>query len=302
MSDSATAQVADPVWVPPETPHRTVAKGRGRSRSLDFLLLSRLRRRRQIRQIEAATGRTLLCYVSRGQPIVDQDIEQLRRLLEKIEPRAPITLLLNSPGGEIGAAEKMVRLLLETRSDSPGAFEVVVPDYAKSVATLVALGAGRIFMSVFSELGQIDPHIRLANGSRVSVFTYLLAYEAAVRRSKEHPMVPAFADALAKFDPALMAAIRQVVSKARTCAEDLLKRRGVDYAAAVDALMDRDRHFTDGPRIDSRTAKAIGLTQVHHEDLRSESWRRYWRLYLELAAVSGNDRRVFESRRLSLVS
>jgi len=302
MSDSATAQVADPVWVPAEMPHFTAAKGRGRPRPLDLLLLSRLRRRQQIRQIEAATGRTLLCYVSRVQPIVDRDIEQLRRLLKKIEPQAPITLLLNSPGGEIGAAEKMARLLLETRSDSPGAFEVVVPDYAKSVATLVALGADRIVMSVLSELGQIDPHIRLPNGSRVSVFTYLRAYDGAARRSREHPMVPVFADALAKFDPVLMAAMRQFVSKARTCAEDLLKRRGVDYAAAVDALMDRGRHLTHGPRIDSRTAKAIGLTQVHHEESRSESWRRYWRLYLELAAVSGNNRRVFESRRLSIVA
>lgn len=301
MSDAAGAQATGPVWVPPDTPHFSAARGRGRPRSLDLLLLSRLRRRRQIRQIEAATGRTLLCYVSQAQPIVDRDIDQLRRLLENIEPRAPITLLLNSPGGEIGAAEKMVRLLA-TRSDSPGAFEVVVPDYAKSVATLVALGAGRIVMSGFSELGQIDPHIRLADGFRVSVFTYLRAYEAAVRRSEEHPLVPAFAEALAKFDSGLMAAIRQVVSKARTCAEDLLKRRGVDYAGAVDALMDIDWRLTHGPGIDSRTAKAIGLTQVHHEESRSDSWRRYWRLYHELAAVSGNDRRVLESRRLSLVT
>lgn len=302
MSDPTGAPVTGPVPIPPETPHAAAASGRGRPRLLDALLLSRRRRREQIRQIETATGRTLLCYVSKAQSIVYPDVYQLHRLLESIEPETPITLLLNSPGGEIDAAEKLVHRLRETCSDSPGALEVVVPDYAKSAATLMALGADRIVMSDSSELGPIDPQIRLPKGPLVSVFAYLHAYEEAERRSTEHPMNPTFAEAFAAFDPALMAAMRQVVTRARTCAENLLKRRGVNYTAVAEALMDIERFPSHGQMIDSRTARAIGLTQVHHEDRRSESWRRYWRLYRELAAVSGNDRRVFESRRLSLIT
>ena len=302
MSDPSGAPVTGPVSVPPETPHAAAASRRGRPRVLDSLLLARRRRRDQIRQIETATGRTLLCYVSQAQPIVYPDVYQLHRLLEGIELGTPITLLLNSTGGEIDAAEKLVHRLREICLDSPGALEVVVPDYAKSAATLMTLGADRIIMSDSSELGPIDPQIELPNGHTVPIFAYLRAYEEAVRRSTEHPTNPTFTEAFSKFDPVLMEVMRQVVSRARTCAENLLKRRGVNYTAVVEALMDIGRFPSHGQMIDSRTARAIGLTQVHHEDLRSESWRRYWRLYRELAAVSGNDRRVFESRRLSLVA
>ena len=302
MPDPTNAPVTGPVSIPPGTPHVAAASRRGRPRFLDALLLARRRRREQIRQFETATGRTLLCYVSQAQSIAYPDVYQMHRLLEGIEPGTPITLLLNSPGGEIDAAEKLVHRLREICLDSPGALEVVVPDYAKSAATLMALGADRIVMSDSSELGPIDPQIELPNGRSVPIFAYLRAYDEAERRSTAHPMNPTFGEAFSKFDPVLMAVMRQIVSRARTCAENLLKRRGVNYTAVVEALMDIDRFPSHGQMIDSRTAKDIGLAQVHHQDLRSESWRRYWRLYRELAAVSGNDRRVFESRRLSLIA
>ena len=60
---------------------------------------------------------------------------------------------------------------------STGRVRVIVPDYAKSAGTLMALGADRIIMSETSELGPIDPQVILAdrNGNRMphSVKNYL---------------------------------------------------------------------------------------------------------------------------------
>ena len=166
----------------------------------------------------------------------------------------------------------------------------------------MALGADRIVMSDFSELGPIDPQIKLSDGPFVSVFAYLRAYEETKALCAAHPDNPVFADAFAKFDPVLIAAMRQVESRARTCAENLLKRPGVNYTAVAAALMDIQKFPSHGQMIDWRTAKTIGLDQVEHLDGRSDLWKMYWRLYRRLAAVSGSNRRVFESAQRTIIA
>ena len=297
MSDPSTGPATSPVTIPPDTPHAAASKARGRSSVFDVIMGSRSRRRRLIRQIEAATGRALLCYVSEHRPIEDADTYQLHRLIETIETGKPLTLLLNSPGGLVDPAEKMVHLLREASPSSPGALEVVIPAFGKSAATLMALGGDRIVMSDFSELGPIDPQI-----NQISVFAYLLAYEEAEKRCEEHPGNPVFADAFANFDPVLIATMRQAASRARNCAENLLKRPGINYTAVAAALMDIRRFPSHGQMIDWRTARSIGLEQVEYLDRRSDLWTMYWRLYRRLAAVSGDNRRVFESARQTIIA
>ena len=302
MSDPPTGPVTSPVTIPPDTPHAAASKARGRSGVFDVITGSRSRRRRLIRKIEATTGRTLLCYVSEHRPIEDADAYQLHRLLDTIEAGKPLTLLLNSPGGLVDPAEKMVDLLLKASPSSSDALEVVIPAFGKSAATLMALGADRIVMSDFSELGPIDPQIRLSAGPVVSVFAHLRAYEEAKKCCVEHPGNTAFADAFGKFDQVLIAAMRQVESRARTCAENLLKRLGTNYTAVAAALMDIQRFPSHGQMIDWRTAKSIGLHQVEYLDRRSDLWKMYWCLYQRLAAVSGGNRRIFESARQTIIA
>lgn len=302
MSNFAIPPPTGPVSVPPALPHVSASSTRGRSPLFDLLSFSRRRRRSLIQEIETKTGRALLCYVSRAQPIVYPDAYHLKRLIDTIEPGKPISLLLNSPGGEIDPAEKMVHLLREVSPSSSAALEVVVPDYAKSAATLMALGADRIVMSDFSELGPIDPQVKLPDGPRVSIFAHLRAYDDAAHRCATHPENPAFAAAFEKFDQVLIAAMRQIASRAQKCAENLLKRQGTNHTAVVSDLMDIRRFPSHGQMIDWQTARDIGLHQVEHVDSRSDLWGMYWALYQSLATVSGNTRRVFESRQVTIIA
>ncbi|HWO22348.1 MAG TPA: hypothetical protein VNO30_26500 [Kofleriaceae bacterium] len=66
-----------------------------------------------------------------------------------------IDLWLESPGGDAHAAYKLV-LDLRARARR---LRVVIPDYAKSAATLIALGMDEIFMSPAAELGPLDVQI-----------------------------------------------------------------------------------------------------------------------------------------------
>jgi Serine dehydrogenase proteinase len=66
-----------------------------------------------------------------------------------------INVLLDSPGGSLDSAYKMVRYL----TCYTGELNVHVPRRAKSASTLLALGARHIYLSQFGELGPLDTQI-----------------------------------------------------------------------------------------------------------------------------------------------
>lgn len=77
--------------------------------------------------------------------------------MEKIDtfPASPVAVLLGSPGGYGDAAYRRARHI-QRRC---GKYTVVVPYMAKSAATLFALGAEKILMGRFAELGPLDAQI-----------------------------------------------------------------------------------------------------------------------------------------------
>ena len=68
-----------------------------------------------------------------------------------------------------------------------GRLRVIVPDFAKSAGTLIALAADKIVMSDSSELGPIDPQFLKKDGDGnarwLSVLSYLKAYENLWRKT-----------------------------------------------------------------------------------------------------------------------
>lgn len=300
-----TDQNPTPVVIPPNPPSASTPRARGRSRLRDTALLSRSRRRKLIREIEAATGHRLLCYVSLGPSIAPPDTYSLDRLLQTVDAGTSITLLLDSPGGDVDSAEKMVHLLDQVRqplSGKSGDLEVVIPHRAKSAATLIALGADRIVMSDSSELGPIDPQIEFSEGQWIPALALLRAYERAEERCMRHPNNNAFAKELERFDPAVVEVMRLAVMRSQACAERLLKRKGVNYTAVAALLIDVEHFPSHGQMIDWRTAQDIGIRHVHPLDRQNPLWQQYRCLYGQLAAVCGAQRRVFESCDLTILT
>jgi hypothetical protein len=74
--------------------------------------------------------------------------------------RSPIDLILHSPGGFPEAAESIVESL---RARFPH-IRVIVPSFAKSAATMMAMAADEIVLADDAELGPIDPQMQTANG------------------------------------------------------------------------------------------------------------------------------------------
>lgn len=287
----------------PVVPTRASAFSRGRSDLADRLLLTRRRRRRLIREIEAETQRTLLCYVSEGRSIMREDVLYLEALLQGVEPGDNVTLLLNSPGGDPDAAEKLLHMLREIvsppDSQTPGNLEIVVPNEAKSAATLMTLGADRLTMSDTSELGPIDPQAEIQVGSTshlYAVAAWLAAYEAAEHRCQQHPNNLAFRAAFETFDPMLIAQLRMANQRTQQLAEGIARRHGWNVTLVADTLMDTNRFPSHGQMIDWSTAQDIGLDHIHYEPRDSPRWKKYWNLYLALRVIAGHKNKIFESR------
>jgi ClpP class serine protease len=84
-----------------------------------------------------------------------EDTEHVLMQIRAAPPEQPIDLIIHTPGGLALAAEMIataVRL-------HPGKVTAVVPFYAMSGGTLIALAAHEILMEPYSVLGPVDPQI-----------------------------------------------------------------------------------------------------------------------------------------------
>ncbi|MGH9918147.1 MAG: SDH family Clp fold serine proteinase [Nitrososphaerales archaeon] len=292
---------ADALLVPPQTPFFRAVN------------LARYRRQELIKAIESHTGRRLICYVSESTPLVRDDVVPLMDLLHDVPVGTDIDFLLNTPGGDVGVADKMARIL-RRRVGSKGVFRVLVADYAKSAGTLLALGADRIIMSDSSELGPIDPQIITQNADGQFIqrpaHTYVDAYDALAKKIsdpdsyKGEKNTDAEKQLVAKLDPAHLNLCRQLIARSRELAEDLLKQGMLQdgtYTKVAGDLTDNERWHSDhGAVINCETAQSMGL-KVDYLDPNCSEWQAYWRLYCEQRlGLYPEHKKLFESDYASL--
>lgn len=276
-----------------------------------FQAIHALRYQRQatIKLIQEQTGRQLICYVAGIQaPVERDDTIGFVDLLHNVRAARDLDLLLHTAGGDIDAAEKLISMV-RTKVGT-AALRVVVPDYAKSAGTLIALGADMIVMSETSELGPIDPQVVVAdgNGNRIShpVQTYLDAYKAHSEALARDPSDATARIMLGKLDPATLKLFEAVRERARRFAESRLQRGMFKTAGnstqAAAALLDTVRWQSHGQMIGWQDAQhpTIGLTVEHLED-DSELWRNYWQLYCLQRLAVRDRQKLFESEYVSLV-
>lgn len=269
----------------------------------------RYQRQAVIKLIQEMTGRVLICYVSGKQASIDRDDAiGFVDLLHNIRSDCDLDLLLHTGGGDIDAAEKLISIV--RAKVGTGTLRVVVPDYAKSAGTLIALGANKIVMSDTSELGPIDPQITLSDGSGNRISTPVLSYIEAFRIHSAaltaNPNDVVAQIMLSKIDPARLVLFKAAVDRATRFAENQLKRgmfrdQG-NWSAAASQLLDPTRWQSHGQMISWSDAAdpSIGLT-VEYLEPESETWQRYWELYTLQRLAIKDQQKLFESEYASLV-
>lgn len=263
----------------------------------------RYARQRLIRRIREVVGRPVICYVAGARTdIVRDDALGFADLLCRIRPESDVDLVLHSRGGNPDAAEKLMQMV--RRRVGEAALRVVVPDYAKSAATLMALGADTIAMSDTSELGPIDPQIWFPDGKGggeyYSAFSYIEAFRHFKAALDQDPSDQSALIMLGQLEPHVLTELRRVVARTRALAEDLLKGSStVPYTAVVEELLDPGSNRTHGQVINAQRAEKLGLP-IEHFSLDHPTWAMYWKLYCLQRREVRDDKKLFESDFVSL--
>jgi hypothetical protein len=269
---------------------------------------ARYQRQALIREIQETTDSKLLCYTAGVlAPIDREDVVCFVDLLHNVLHGQSIDLLLHTGGGDIDAAEKLMTMIRKKASTSQ--VRVVVPDYAKSAGTLIALGADRILMSDASELGPIDPQVIRAdhNGNRMrhSVKNYLDAYSEHQKALADNPDDVTARMMLSKLDPETVHLFKGIMARATKCAEKQLRqgmmKESGNWTLAVSALLYAPQFQTHGQPISWEDAAdpSIGLTVDYHAP-DDELWLKYWQLYCLQALAVGDTQKLFESEIVSI--
>jgi ClpP class serine protease len=83
------------------------------------------------------------------------DSEKVLRAIRSTPKDRPIDLILHTPGGLVLAATQIAKAI----KDHPAKTTVIVPHYAMSGGTLIALAADEIIMDEHAVLGPVDPQL-----------------------------------------------------------------------------------------------------------------------------------------------
>jgi ClpP class serine protease len=102
-----------------------------------------------------------------------EDSEAVIRAIKSTPPDIPIMIVIHTPGGLLLAASQIARAL----KSHPAKKVVVVPHYAMSGGTLIALAADEIIMDPNATLGPLDPQLLGPGGTYVPAPSVLKVVE-----------------------------------------------------------------------------------------------------------------------------
>lgn len=219
-------------------------------------------------------------------PLGPEDANMIEEVLVNSDTSKGVTLLLDAPGGDGLAAERIIQLC---KKYSKKDFETIVPARAKSAATMVCLGSDRILMGATSELGPIDPQIPMKFGDTwqwvaaqhvIRTYDQLMSDAVALIQGNIEP----YLQQLAQFNATQIQMLRSATKLSESIAISSLKR-GMLKSLNEDEIKTRIKCFTD-PDITLSHGRALSIEHlgdcglnIEEINLRSELWRNARDLY-----------------------
>jgi ClpP class serine protease len=207
------------------------------------------RRVRALRALESVCNARVIAIIHRqetvgflGVPLfrfIDiEDSEAVLRVIRTTPDDQPIDVLLHTPGGLVLASEQIAYALRA----HPGKVRVLVPHYAMSGGTLVALAADEIRMDEAAVLGPVDPQL----GDLPAASIVRVVANKPIEHTDDRTLI--MADVAEK----ALRHIKQVVV-------DLIGDRMDAKAAETLAEEIAGGHYTHDDPITVKEAKALGL-------------------------------------------
>ncbi|BEP17809.1 ATP-dependent Clp protease proteolytic subunit [Pyrofollis japonicus] len=172
-----------------------------------------------------------------------EDSEAVLRAIRTTPPDKPIALILHTPGGLVLAASQIAMALKR----HPGKKIVIVPHYAMSGGTLIALAADEILMDPNAVLGPLDPQLALGPQGPV-VPAPSIVKVAKMKKDKAADTTLIVADVAEK----------AIMEMQETIVELLKDKMGEDKAKELAKILTEGRWTHDYP-ITVEKARELGL-------------------------------------------
>lgn len=236
--------------------------------------------------------------------IDDADADMIDGMLQPLDLSKGLAVIISSPGGSGEAAERIINIL---RSYSgTGEFIAIVPGKAKSAATMICLGASKILMCSASELGPVDPQIRIADEKGqwyVSAFHIVDTYDTLFSEAtKTKGNLQPFLQQLGNYNASIIAHLRSAIELSKDISVKALQsgmmsgKDEIQIEESIKLFLTPDNTKTHGRPIFKDAAREIGLS-IEDIDHKSELWKNIYELYLRLKYYSdGPVCKIIESK------
>lgn len=196
--------------------------------------------------------------------ITAEEVNALMGTIYGMDWAKGLTLILHTPGGVTNATESIVDYLRSKFDD----IEVIVPTFAMSAGTMIALASNRVVMGRQSQLGPIDPQMVLG-GRSVSAQAIVDQFTKGKAEIIANPVVAhAWAPVLQSLGPALLVEAQNALDYSETMVarwleQYMFKGRGDAAQKAKEVahhFSDAGTHKSHGRRINM--AEAAGQELV----------------------------------------
>lgn len=234
-----------------------------------------------ITDIEDVTKRELVvCFSRLDQSINEEDASDISEILEGVKGES-IDILLHTPGGYVDAVEKFITVLRYLKPD----YRVIVPSWAKSGGTLIALSSKTILLGVNSEMGPVDPQINLPDYGTVPA--------EYVSQDPKHEGV------YAKIAEGMFERSKKLAEK--YLREGMLAGQEKLIEEALAKLSSASGYGSHGAVIDYNEALSLKLV-VEWMPPEGDLWKRVWLLYCLYDADTKRDDlgKIFEGSAYSI--
>lgn len=200
-----------------------------------------------------------------------EEINGFMSVMYKMDWDKGLTLLIHTPGGITNAAETVVEYL-HSKFDY---IEVIVPTYAMSAGTMIALGSNNIIMGRQSQLGPIDPQMPIGGGRTVSARAIVDQFERARRElGKNINDAHLWAPILQTLGPAFLQEAQNALDYGERMVRAWLRERMFqDEPNAIKLARRAAKYFnkaslhkSHGRRIDRKEARSKGIKIENLED------------------------------------
>jgi membrane-bound ClpP family serine protease len=225
--------------------------------------------------LESIRNSTVIAYMAAQDSLIGPEdagmlVDSIEMILPDNRKLKKLDLFLQSPGGFLDSAYKIVRICKEYSDD----FNVIVPLAAKSAATAICLGAKEIVMTVFAELGPLDPVVQHPFKPQIKVPARAIKDFFAFLNSAETEKNPVDAQLKAQMssllDPYLIGSYQTALNSSKQIAEKLLSENALKGQA--EKLQETVRklteyYFSHSYVIDRNEARDLGLQVVNAESV-----------------------------------